>query len=79
MTRRQHAMLERAFAAEVDGALRGGPGLYQTRSIEARKLAEAGYLVEETVRLGDRFPVTIRGYGLTHLGRWIYCADLPDA
>ena len=73
-------MLEKAYAAEVNGALTGGFGLMQTRSKIAAKLVEDGYLrpTEETLR--DRFGVIkVRGYELTDLGRLTYCMSCDDS
>jgi len=73
MDKRSLDLLEKAFAAEINGALEGGLGLLQTRSKLADKLVESGHLVKATVRLGGRFPVTIEGYRLTILGNATYC------
>ena len=67
--------MERAFTAEIEGALSGGLQLYQTRSIAAKELANDGYLIEQTIELGGRFPVTVCGYALTELGRFAYCTS----
>lgn len=66
-------LLEKAFAAEVEGAVSGGVGMLQTKSLTAKRLAESGYLDEKVVTLSGNPPVTVRGFALTHLGRAEYC------
>jgi hypothetical protein len=39
----------------------------------ARKLVDEGYLEEGEMTLSGRFPMTIRGYRLTELGRMTVC------
>lgn len=73
MDKRSLDLLEKAFEAEINGALEGHPGLLQTRSKLAQKLEADGYLVKDAVRIGGRFPVTIEGYRLTILGNATYC------
>jgi hypothetical protein len=45
----------------------------QTKSKVALKLVEEGYLIKDSQTIGGRFPVTVHGYRLTHLGRITYC------
>lgn len=74
MTKPELALLEGAFEAEIAGALRHGLRLFQTKkTVLAKKLVEKGYLVESEAVLGGRFPVRIKGYELTELGRLEYC------
>ena len=64
-------LLEKAYAAEVNGALGGYSRIMQTRATKlAGDLVAAGYLraVEESIGR-----VTIKGYDLTELGRLTYC------
>lgn len=72
------AVLEKAFAAEVERRLP-----FQSRSEIAHRLAKEGYLqpMEITVGAGTRFPVLVKGFELTHAGRLMYCAscDQPAA
>lgn len=75
MTKPELALLEKAYAAEIDSALKGGPGLIQTKAKLATQLVAEGFLRETSVRLGGRFPVEIRGYELTQAGRLAYCTS----
>ena len=71
MNKRELALLERAYAAEIDAAVRGhGLDMIQTRSKLADKLVADGLLEPRTVQ--SRY-VTVTGYGLTHAGRFAYC------
>ena len=73
MDKKSLLLLERVFAAEIDGALSHGLGLYQTKSKLAQQLEAEGYLVKETLELAGRFPVIVKGYRLTLLGNFTYC------
>lgn len=73
MDKRSLDMLEKAFEAEISGAIDGHPGLLQTRSKLAQKLEADGYLVKDAHTFGGRFPVTVEGYRLTILGNATYC------
>lgn len=79
MNAKSLALLEKVFSAEIDGAINGGSGLYQTKSLLARRLEDEGYLRAEEIKLPGRFPVTIRGYRLTLLGNFTYCMNCPPA
>lgn len=62
-------ILEAAFAAEVRAALP-----YQSKVKAIAELAELG-MIEPMERIfGGRFPVRVKGWQLTHLGRLTYCA-----
>lgn len=74
MDKRSLNLLEKAFSAEIAEGADGGVGLMQTKSKLAEKLVEEGYLVKGEETLGGRFPVKIKGYRLTHLGRITYCS-----
>ena len=80
MTKRELAMLERAYAAEVDAALSGQPlrRLVQTRSAVAKSLVAGGLLAADSVITDGRFPVTVRGYVLTHAGRFACCTSVSE-
>lgn len=78
MKKHELQILERAFAAEIDGALMGGPGVIQTRSKVAKQLEDEGYLSTVTVAYGGRIPVTVTGYVLTHAGRIAYCSTAAE-
>lgn len=63
--------LEKVFAAEIEGRM------FQSKAAIMKRLEAAGYVEAgvETIP-PDRscpFPVTIRGWNLTHLGRLTYC------
>lgn len=66
-------LLERAFAAEIDGAMNKHLGLLQTRSKAAKKLEEDGMLVAVRETLYSTIPVVVSGYRLTERGRMEYC------
>lgn len=78
MKKSELTILERAFSAEIEGALNRGFYLFQSHTKAAERLADAGYLERVEVTVGGRFPVTVKGYALTHLGRSTYCATCPD-
>ena len=73
MDKRSLDLLEKVFAAEIDGAISDGIGFFQTTSKLAKKLEADGYLVKDKRVLGGRFPVTIEGYRLTLMGNATYC------
>ena len=73
MNKQSLDMLERAFAAEIDGALNKHLGLLQTRSKAAKKLEEDGMLVAVRETLYSTIPVVVCGYRLTERGRMEYC------
>lgn len=73
MNKREVAILEKAFVSEVNGE-----ELFQTKSKLAAGLVGDGFLEEASYTLGGQFPVTVRGYRLTHLGRLTYCISCED-
>lgn len=76
MTKRELELLGRAFAAEVNGETNKSPPVLQTRSKLAVKLCYDGLLAETDIwwpSVSHPMAVTIRGYELTDLGRWLYC------
>ena len=76
MKKAEYAMLEKVFAAEIDGALsHSGIHLYQASKSNKiiLKLRDEGYVREATITLGGRFPVEITGWELTDIGRLSYC------
>jgi hypothetical protein len=73
MNQREMKLLEKAFIAEFEEGAHGAIGIMQTKSKVAAKLVEDGYLVKDKMVIAGRFPVTIEGYRLTHLGRLTYC------
>jgi hypothetical protein len=78
MNKRELKLLENIYESEISGAINGGVGLFQTKSRLAEKLEDDGYIVKDSVKLYDSFPVTVEGYRLTHYGRYIYCASCED-
>lgn len=76
MTKTELDLLERAFDAEIRSALEPHRlPLIQTRSKVARKLVDDGLLYEVEHTLGGRFPIKVRGFALTHAGRYAYCSS----
>jgi len=73
MNKQSLDLLERAFAAEIDGAMNKHLGLLQTRSKAAKKLEEDGMLVAVRETLYSTIPVVVCGYRLTELGLRTYC------
>ena len=68
LTKKDFALLEKVFAREIDGLI------LQSKSKEYDRLETKGYVEHVTEFLGGRFPMEIKGWCLTHLGRWAYCA-----
>lgn len=76
MNKQQLRILERAFEAEVRGALNGGPTVLQTRSKLAEQLVEDGFLDRVSEKFGA---VRVDGYGLTEAGHAFYCMSCGDS
>jgi hypothetical protein len=76
MTRKELAALEKVFAAEIDDRLP-----FQSRAKVFQALCDSGHLEvgHRTYGVGERFPVTVSGYVLTHTGRIAYCQSCDDA
>ncbi len=76
MNKRELALLERAFSAEVEAAInKTGLHLMQTKATKvADKLVSDGLLRKVSTSVGNG-PLTIRlsGYELTEVGRMAYC------
>ena len=78
MNKQTMALLEKAFAAEIDFYLNQSLlPLIQTKSKLAKQLAEEGLLQLVDEVLPGKFPVRVTGYMLTELGRFEYCTNLP--
>lgn len=69
------ALLEKAFAAEVQGALTRMPGIMQSRAKLAEKLVADGLLLKARVEVGPAPFVVIDGYVLSEAGRYLYCTS----
>ncbi len=69
------AALEKVFAAEISNGLP-----FQSKAKIYAKLENDGLLERAThvVGAGERFPVTVTGYMLTHAGRMAYCESCRD-
>lgn len=68
LTKRDIRFLERLFAAEVEGRLP-----FQSRAVAMIERLQEDQLIEPMeVVLPGRFPVTVRGWALTHRGRITY-------
>lgn len=77
MNKREIALLENVYSAEIEAAMKGGVYCYQTKSKLAEKLAEEGYLKKVEFKTSDRFGViTFKGYQLTAAGNLAYCSSL---
>lgn len=75
MNKKELDVLEKCFEAEINRAVNGGVGLFQTQSKVAKKLEEEGFLVRDEVVMKGVFPVIIKGYRLTISGNFTYCTS----
>ncbi len=75
MNKKEIALLERAYAAEVNAALsKSGVHVMQTKAKKlADKLVADGLLREISMRPPGPWPCTVEGYELTEAGRLAYC------
>lgn len=74
MSKKTLSILENIFCAEINNELpfqKIGPKA-------AQKLVDEGYIQPMQIVLGGRFPVPIKGWQLTHLGRMSYCMTCKD-
>ena len=78
MNKKSLRILEQAFEAEIEGAIGGRPRIFQTKSKTAQELVTSGHLEEDSFTLPGRFPVVVKGYVLTHLGRIEYCSTCDE-
>jgi len=70
-TKAEMNALERVFAAEVEGRLP-----FQSKAAIYQRLAEDGLIEPMERRFGDRLGVVlVKGWQLTHAGRFLYCAS----
>jgi len=75
MNKRELALLERVYETEVRSAIYGGPRLCQATSRLADAMVDDG-LLTKSVEIWRG--VRIKGYELTHAGRFAYCATCAD-
>lgn len=75
MEKKEIALLERAYTAEVEAALsKSGVHVMQTKAKQlADKLVADGLLRAASVRTPGPWPCTVDGYELTEAGRLAYC------
>lgn len=74
MTKKHLKLLEKVFAAEIEGRLP-----YQSKAKGYKELEELDLVAWGTVTLGGGgFPVTVSGWYLTHSGRYAYCESCKD-
>ena len=74
MNKKDLGVLESIFGAEIEGRLpyqKIGPK-------HAAALIEMGWIAPMERVFGGRFPVRVKGYQLTHLGRHAYCVTCTD-
>lgn len=76
MNKKDLALLERAFAAEISAALEGSPRLMQTKATARADALVADGLLAKCVETWRG--IRIKGYELTHLGRFTYCATCGE-
>lgn len=75
MKKKQLAILERAWEAEIAHSLKEiRYPLIQSETKVAKQLADDGYL--RFVQIADR-AFRFKGYQITHLGIMAYCASMP--
>lgn len=67
-TKRTLVALERIFAAEIEGRLP-----FQSKALLYLDLCEQGLVEPMEHTFGGRFPVSVKGWQLTHAGRITYC------
>ena len=67
--------LERVWAAEVEGRLPFQPG---RPSKMLTQLAEEGLIQPMTERMGSAPVCMVKGWQLTHAGRYLYCASCKN-
>jgi len=77
ITKAELRILEKMFAREIDLALKSNtlPPIYQSRAKILLRLVEKGLVEAVEYEIAGAFPITIKGYLLTHSGRFTYCAN----
>lgn len=80
LTKKDFNLLEKVFENEIDPQMLRLP--FQTKSKiktkEYERLEKQGMVEFVSIVLPGRFPVTVKGWVLTHLGRMEYCANCPE-
>lgn len=62
--------LEKVWAAEITDRLP-----FQSRAAIYAKLHDDGLVAPMEQKFGGRFAVTVKGWQLTHVGRFLYCSS----
>jgi hypothetical protein len=75
LNRRDFELLGRVFMAEIQNLLPAQIG----KSKAVASLHERGYIEPYTRTLPGALPVTIKGWALTHAGRFTYCQNCTRA
>lgn len=78
VTKAELKVLEKMFAREISCAMSKSeiPPIFQSKAAKMMMtLSDKGLIEAVEFELGGRFPMTLRGYLLTHSGRLTYCAS----
>jgi hypothetical protein len=77
ITKAELRVLEKMFAHEINVAMSHSklPPIFQSKAKILDRLKDKGLVEPVEHELGGRFPMTIKGYLLTHSGRLTYCAS----
>lgn len=77
ITKAELNMLEKMFTAEIEHALSEAqlPHCFQSKAKVMDELNEKGLIEQQEFTLGGRMPMRIKGWVLTHSGRFTYCAN----
>lgn len=60
--------LEKVWIAEIEDRLP-----FQSKAAIMKRMEADNLVCQMSVKMGGRFPVTVNGWQLTHLGRFFYC------
>lgn len=72
MTKSDLAILEKVFEREIYGQI------YQSKAKRMQWLCDEGYIDRVEFVIPGRFPITVKGWALTHKGRRTYCETCKD-
>jgi CTP-dependent riboflavin kinase len=77
ITKAELNMLEKMFAAEIEHAISKSKlsHIFQSKSKLLEKLEGKGLVARHEFNLGGNLPMTIKGWLLTHSGRFTFCAN----